>query len=99
MITAVTLYLLLINTYGLSPAQADTLTCIAYEESKLKLNATHINDNETIDYGLFQINEVWLDRCNETEKSLLKQHNNIKCALTVLEEQGFKAWSTYRKCS
>jgi hypothetical protein len=98
MIPITTLYLLLISTYGLNPQDAAIMTCIANEESKLVVTATHINNNGTQDTGLFQINDVNLKLCNMTKKDLMDPKNNIKCAMKVLEEQDFEAWATLRKC-
>lgn len=95
MITATAIYLLLINTYDLPPDLAARMTCIAYEESKFKLDAVNYNNtNGTIDSGIFQINSIWSKKC----KNLLDLHDNIKCAIFVYKKQGLKAWSTQHKC-
>lgn len=77
---------------------ATKLVCIAFEESTLKPNAIHKNSNNTRDYGLFQINDVWLHECKETPQTLLKTETNVKCALKLYKEQGPEIWSTYRRC-
>jgi len=89
---------MLVQQYQLTIPQAAILTCIANEESNFSLTATHINNNGTTDHGLFQINDIWLDKCEATTTSILSTHKNISCAILVHEIQGFTAWSTYRRC-
>ena len=96
---SVTYLLSFLMSSGVSAEDAKTLVCIAHEESKMKPNAiNHKNKNGTKDYGLFQINSIWLDKCKVTPDTLLQVHTNISCALTVYETQGLEAWSTLRKC-
>jgi len=78
----------------------DQMVCIAHAESNLKPKAVNrtLNRNGTIDYGLFQINSIWLKTCKLTEKSILEPRNNIKCAALVYKKQGITAWATARKC-
>ena len=76
----------------------DILICIAEQESRFKPQAININKNGTRDYGLFQINDVWLEECNTTPQKLLQPHANASCAITVYRTQGLKAWATYKHC-
>ena len=100
MINATTLFLMLTETYDVSPTQAAVMTCLAYEESKFNTQAVnHSNRNGTKDYGLFQINSIWLSECGSTRQELLDLHTNIKCANLVYNKQGVTAWVTHKKCT
>lgn len=83
---------------GYTQPQAQLLTCIAKQESTLKPTAIHKNTNKTKDYGLFQINTIWLGRCLYNTRQILSIDNNIECAKLVIEKQGLQAWSTYSIC-
>ena len=73
------------------------VTCIAEKESHFKPGAVNHNHNNTNDYGLLQINTVWLKKCDVTPTELKNPHINAKCALIVYNKQGLRAWYTYRK--
>jgi lysozyme-like protein len=74
------------------------MSCIAEKESILKPNAIHKNHNNTIDFGLMQINSIWLKECNVTEKDLMNPVINIRCAYIIYKRQGVNAWVTRRLC-
>ena len=95
MITAAALFIMLIHEYHLPAHVAAKMMCIAYEESKFDTKAINtFNSNGTTDIGLYQINSVWHNKCN----NLTDVHSNIKCALMIYNKQGITAWSTYKKC-
>lgn len=95
MITASTLFLLLLHTYYIPAPIAAKMVCIAYEESKFKTDAINYNTNGTTDSGLFQINSVWANKCD----NLFNLNDNIECAIVVYKQQGLTAWSTHKKCT
>lgn len=68
--------------------------CISKLESNFNTNAVNLNDNGTIDSGLFQINEVWEEQCHY---KMYTTEDNIDCAILIYKKQGFNAWTTYRK--
>jgi len=76
-----------------------TMFCIASWESSFNRNAVNINKNRTQDTGLFQINDIWLKKCDMSRKDLFDATNNARCAKVVLRNQGFRAWVTYNKYS
>lgn len=83
---------------GLTIQEANQLSCIAFQESRVQYTALNFNTNGTTDYGLFQINEIHLKTCNTTPKKLLTFKGNSKCAIQLYKEQGLEIWSTYKKC-
>lgn len=99
MITATKLYLLLINTFMVSPTQAATMTCLAIHESSLNTQAINFNQNGTIDRGLFQINSLWIDELKVPKEELLTLHTNIRVALHIYKIQGITAWVVWEKCT
>lgn len=72
------------------------ITCIAEHESRFIPNAVNYNTNKTRDYGLLQINDVWLQSCNTTATNLTQPFENAKCAYKVYKMQGLTAWATYK---
>ena len=97
--TEVILFSLLLG-YDFTPQEAGKMVCIAKAESGLnetKVNSV-LNRNGTVDYGLFQINSIWLDECGVEPRDLLDAYVNIACASNIFKQRGFYAWSTWRKC-
>lgn len=95
-----TLLMLNLLMSGIPVSDVGTMVCIARAESRLspeKIN--HHNRNHTKDYGLFQINTIWLGACNLNTKTALDTQKNIECAQYVYTKQGLTAWSTYKFCA
>lgn len=98
-ITKLALKTLLVSA-GFLQGQIETMTCIAKWESSFNTLAINMNENNTVDYGLFQINSRWwLDNgangCSQTREELLTAEGNVACAKFVFDRQGFKAWVAY----
>ena len=74
------------------------VTCLAKYESHFKPNAVNDNENNSHDYGLLQINSIWLKTagCNTSVKNILDPEQNAKCALKIYKTQGLTAWTTYK---
>jgi hypothetical protein len=70
------------------------LFCITKLESNFDSKAVNKNRNGTVDAGLFQINEIWKEKCHY---KLYSTEDNIDCALIVFKAQGLNAWTTYKK--
>ena len=87
-------------TAGLSPLEAGRMVCIAEKESNMKVNAVNHtgNRNGTKDFGLYQINSIWLKELGLTKKQILHPQVNISVAIYVYQKQGLKAWSSRGKC-
>jgi hypothetical protein len=97
--TTTLLFLTLVNQYNVPPTDAGMLTCIAMHESSLNSQAiNHGNRNGTKDFGLFQINSLWLKELKLKPKDLLNVDTNIKAALHIYKVQGVKAWVAHRRC-
>lgn len=71
---------------------ADTGLAISKCESGYRAQATHVNDNGTIDEGLFQVNSVhgMPDMKNPTANALY--------ALNLYRDQGTAPWSSSESC-
>ncbi len=99
MITATTLYLMLLTNFNLQPTEAATMTCIAVAESNLNSRAVHYNESDgTFDYGLFQINQIHIGTLVHSSNDLMNTNQNIRIAVKIYKRDGFTVWATYRKC-
>lgn len=87
----------LLKDIGFPEKSIPTMVCIAKWESGLNPKALNFNTNNTVDVGLFQINSIWFKKCNTNLATLYDEKENSRCALTVLRNQGFPAWTTYNK--
>ena len=89
---------------GFSEEDVPVMTCIAEKESSFYSKAQHFNNNGSIDYGLFQINDrIWSrdytkGACPYSTKDLLDPQKNALCARRVFRIQGYSAWYTFRFC-
>lgn len=81
---------------GFPKEMVPLVTCLAEHESHFRPNAVNLNTNRTRDYGLLQINDVWLKGCNTTATNLTKPLENAKCAYKIYKTQGLTAWTTYK---
>lgn len=84
---------------GFNHNAIDTMVCIAKKESNLKPQAINTaNKNGTKDYGIMQINTVWIGACNlNHKKDWSNLDKNVKCAKKIYDKQGLRAWVTYKK--
>lgn len=87
----------LLKKTGFPEKTIPTMYCIAKWESGLNPKALNYNNNNTVDVGLFQINSMWFKKCNANIATLYDEKLNSQCALTVYQNQGFPAWTTYNK--
>lgn len=65
---------------------------IISHESGWNPEATHVNPNGTVDYGLFQINSIHANRVNGDPTKLEDPQTNIDIAYDIYKEQGCSAW-------
>jgi lysozyme-related protein Hpa2 len=65
--------------YGIKP---DLMISIAALESSMNTKAVRINTNGTVDYGLFQINSINREFCNDLDIQTVK--GNTECAARLL---------------
>lgn len=78
--------------------KADQARNIAKCESGMNEKATHLNKNKTTDYGIMQINSIWLKVYDITPEFLLISDNNIKVAKNIYDRTGnFNAWTCHTK--
>lgn len=64
---------------------AQDLIRVAFVESRFKTYAKRVNSNNTIDYGMFQINSVhWTTTCKAFDVFTLE--GNANCAATILSK-------------
>lgn len=86
---------------GGSPKYANLMARIALRESggRPGVNNRGLNKNGTVDWGLFQVNDIWrkdpvvgpLFRSG----AILTPQGNAKAAVHILKVQGPQAWATY----
>ncbi len=82
---------------GFPPPMIPIMTCISHHESSWRPDAHNYNSNSTTDYGLMQVNTIWLSRCHATRQSIMDVYTNAKCAYLVYQIQGLTAWVTFNK--
>jgi hypothetical protein len=69
---------------------------IASAESGLRCDAVHINDNNTVDLGVFQLNSVHLKKGgNWTLANMGDCYKNVDLAYEMFKEQGWQPWVAY----
>ncbi len=88
----------LIAAAGFPTHVVPVMTCLAEYESHFHTKAVNENSNHSRDYGLLQINSIWLKKkgCNMMAKDLLDPIKNTQCAYQVYKAQGLEAWTTYQ---
>lgn len=80
------------------PAQViPIMVCTAKYESSFNTAAKNKNRNGSVDTGLFQINDIWLNACQVSRKTLLDPKENARCAYRVWKQQGLEAWYAFKK--
>jgi len=82
------------GAYECKPALA-----IALAESGLKENAYNVNSNQTIDSGIFQVNEVHWGKPGCSPKELFDAKSNVDCAYTIWQASGWSPWVSYKSGS
>jgi len=71
---------------------------IATCESGMNEKATNKNKNKTTDYGIMQINSLWLKVYDITPEFLLTTDNNLKVAKNIYDRTGnWNAWICHTK--
>lgn len=79
--------------------KADEAQKIAKCESGERANAQNKNKNGSSDYGLFQINSIWLAEFGLTAENLLSAETNAKVAKAIYDRSGgWSAWYSSKKC-
>lgn len=63
-----------------------------YCESGGRPNATHLNNDGSMDYGLMQINSIHRKRVGGDLNALLDPETNVRVAHDIFVEQGFTPW-------
>jgi hypothetical protein len=72
-----------------------TALAVAKAESGIREDAININNNDTIDYGIFQINSVHFKKPGCSMKDLVDQYKNVDCAYKIWEAQGWSPWVAF----
>ena len=83
---------MILDTFGLENYKI--ARAIAKAESGLRCDAMHVNSNNTVDYGLFQLNSLHWKRFGGLEK-LVTCEQQIKAAYELYLEQGWNPWVVY----
>jgi hypothetical protein len=81
---------------GFPPGEIATATAVALAESAGETTATNKNSNNSVDYGLWQINTVHGQLLNQGDK--FNPLDNARMALTVWQRAGNKwtPWTVYK---
>lgn len=74
--------------------QAELAKHVAFCESSLNPEATHKNNDGTIDVGLFQINSIH----NQKTEDMLNYKKNIEYAYKLFLNQGLQPWISSEDC-
>jgi hypothetical protein len=69
-----------------------TALAVFTAESGLREDALHINENNTIDFGIAQINSIHYKKPGCSLKEITDQYKNVDCAYTIWEKSGWGAW-------
>ena len=81
-----------INAGG-APSLANTMAAIAMAESSGQIDATHTNNNGSVDRGLWQINSVHSQY--DANQLVTDPLYNAQAAVAIEKTSGLGAWSTY----
>ena len=76
-----------------------TALAIVDAESGFREEAIHINTNNTIDVGLFQINSVHFKQEGCSLKEVVDQYKNVDCAYSIFKASGWTPWTTFNNNS
>ncbi len=82
----------------LTQVQLETMTAIAAAESSLRVDVTGArNSNGTEDYGLLQINSMYVTGSPHWDRARLLSDPayNAACAYALFKGQGYGAWAAY----
>lgn len=80
----------IVHKFGRDAADAITIVRKC-ENSKFDQKATNHNRNGSIDYGIFQINDIHEPRFGDEFKTSWKA--NVDVAYEIFEERGWEAWA------
>lgn len=69
---------------------------VAKAESGMREWAFNINENGTIDIGIFQINQIHWTKEGCSPKELFDAHKNVDCAYKIWKESGWNAWTAFK---
>lgn len=66
---------------------------VARAESGMRTDAYNFNTNDTLDYGIMQINSVHWGKEGCSLEELVDPYKNVDCAYKIWEVSGWTAWS------
>jgi len=69
---------------------------IARAESGLREDAININTNNTIDLGIFQINQVHYKKEGCALKDIVTYKGNVDCAYKIYKSSGWSPWVAFK---
>ena len=75
-----------------------TLNRIIWCESSGKIGARHINTNNTIDIGLFQVNSIHIPEAQSMGLDLTTRAGNLAFAVTLIKKSGLRDWDASKRC-
>ena len=75
--------------------QCLTAIAIAQAESGLREDAINLNGGNSLDTGIFQINQVHWNKEGCSLKELVDAKKNVLCAKKIFDQQGWTPWVAY----
>jgi len=84
---------MILDTFGIENYKI--ARAIAKSESGMRCNALHVNSNNTVDYGLYQLNSTHWDRFGGLE-NLVTCEQQVKSAYELFLEQGWEPWVVFK---
>ena len=81
------------------PDEPLMLKIVACESSLIHYeNGKVLKGRTTPDYGVFQINEIWIPTAKKLNLDIMTLEGNIKMARYIYDTQGLSAWSASFNC-
>ena len=76
----------------------DTISRIIWAESGYKISARHVNTNNSVDFGIFQINSQHIIKADDMGMDIFTLQGNADYAIYLIKTFGLSPWS-FSKCN
>lgn len=77
------------------PLDCKLALAIAKAESGMKADSYNYNTNDTIDIGIFMVNQVHWKQAGCSPKELFDPYKNVDCAYSIWQASGWEPWVVY----
>jgi hypothetical protein len=75
------------------PVDCPIALAVANAESGMRADAYHFNSNNTLDFGVMQINSIHWGKEGCSMKELVDPYKNVDCGYNIKQESGWTAWT------